>query len=317
MKPIGGLALDSPFIAAPLAGVTDGPTRTIFRQMGAALVSTEMISCKGLLYNNKKTVEMLKISEEERPAAVQIFGSEPDIMAEAASRLNACNNDILDINMGCPVPKLVKNEEGAALLKDPDLVEEIVSSVVEASDKPVTVKIRTGWDSSSVNCLELAKKIEAAGAAAITVHGRTRDQFYSGRADWKAIKDVVSAVEIPVVGNGDIFTAEDAIRMLEETGCDYVMIARGSLGNPWIFKQALARWRGEGQAGRPSRREIADMMKRHLLAMIEDKGEKRAVFEMRKHLAWYSKGYPDSAKFRGQVNKAFTKDEILELIDSF
>lgn len=317
MRSIGGLVIDNPFIAAPLAGVTDGPTRAICRQMGAAMVSTEMISCKGLIFDNKKTTEMLEISEEEKPVSIQIFGSEPEIMAEAVRQINSCNHDVLDINMGCPVPKVVKNGEGAALMKNPALVYEIVSAVVEASTRPVTAKIRTGWDSSSVNCVEVAQQIEKAGAAAVTVHGRTRKQYYSGSADWNAIKQVVDAVEIPVIGNGDVFSGDDAVRMMKETSCEYVMIGRGMLGNPWIFQEALAAWRGEEKPQLPSREEVSTMMRRHLIALIENKGERRAVLEMRKHLGWYTKGYPGSAEFRRQTNNCLTENEMLNLIDAF
>lgn len=317
MRPIGGLKLDNPFIAAPLAGVTDVATRTIFRKMGAGLVCSEMISCKGLLYKNQKTLDMLAVGPEERPVSLQIFGSDPEIMAEATRRMNSCPNDIIDINMGCPVPKVVKNGEGSALLKDPELISKIVSAVVQASEKPVTVKIRTGWDAQHINCLEVAQRIQEAGAAAVALHGRTREQYYSGQANWEAIRQVAQALKIPVIGNGDVFSGQDAVRMMEETGCDYVMIGRGMLGNPWIFKQAIAAWKGQPIPKAPSREELADMMRTHLLALVEDKGEHRAVLEMRKHFGWYTKGQPASAKFRSKVNTCFSKDEMLALIDSF
>ena len=324
MSEIGGIKLDGPFLSAPLAGVTDSVMRGLNRAMGAGLVYSEMISGKGLIYNNKNTEELLKITEEEKPVAYQIFGSDAEIMAETAERLNYGENAILDINMGCPVPKIVKNGDGSALLKTPRKIYDIVSAVVEASTKPVTVKIRTGWNDRSKNCLEVAKIIENAGASAITVHGRTREQYYSGKADWQAIKEIKETVKIPVIGNGDVFSGEDARKMMEFTGCDMVMIGRGMLGNPWIFRQCLELYNREYDGGRTSQyprevslQEKAAMMKKHLQLSVEAKGEARAVKEMRKHIAWYTKGMKDSSIFRNQLNQMEKSQDVLDKIDEF
>ena len=237
---IGGISFDNPFFLAPLAGVTDSSYRQICHQMGAGLVYTEMVSAKGLYYKDKNTDKLLEISRAEGPAAFQIFGSEPDMIRYAAGALADRENVLLDINMGCPVPKIVRNGEGSALLKDPDLVFRLVEAAVAVAGKPVTAKIRIGWSSESINGVEVAKAVEAAGAAAVAVHGRTREQFYSGRADWSVIRKIREQVSIPVIGNGDVMSGEDAIRMMEETGCHFVMIARGAMGNPWIFREAKA-----------------------------------------------------------------------------
>ena len=312
---IGGVKLANPFIAAPLAGITDAPTRLINKRMGAALVYSEMISGKGLKYGNKKTEHLLKINEEEKPVAFQIFGCDPEIMGETAELLKEKDNDILDINMGCPVPKVVKNGEGSALLKEPELIYEIVKNVAEAAGKPLTVKIRVGWDDDSINCVEVAKIIEKAGAAAVTVHGRTRMQYYTGEANWDLIKEVREAVSIPVIGNGDIFTAEDAFRMMEYTGCDLVMIGRGMLGNPWIFRECKAMWERGEKIAPPTPDEKVDMMIHHLLALCEAKGERTAVKEMRKHIGWYTKGLHGSAAFRGSINNINERDEMVEALE--
>lgn len=307
---IGTIELENPFVMAPLAGITDVAMRKLVKEQGAALVCSEMISAKGLWYKDKNTERLLLTNPEEAPLMYQLFGSEPDIMADAARQLKDRANAGLDINMGCPVPKVVKNGEGSALLKTPDLIYDIVSAVVKAAGKPVTGKIRIGWDDDSVNAVEVAKAVEAAGAAAVAVHGRTRMQYYTGTSDWDVIRSVKEAVSIPVMGNGDVFSGEDAIRMMEETGCDLVMIARGALGNPWIFRDAIALWNGEEKPQPPSTSEKIEMMLRHLDLLADLKGENIAVKEMRKHVGWYLKGVHGSAAVRRKVNNI---NEIEEL----
>ena len=300
---IGNVKLDNPFFLAPLAGITDAPTRRLCKQMGAALVYSEMVSGKGLYYNDKNSDRLLTIYEEEKPIGFQIFGSEPDVIGWTAKRLDSYNNDILDINMGCPVPKIVKNGEGSALLKNPHLIYDLISAAVSNTSKPVTAKIRIGWDANSINAVEVAKIIEAAGAAAIAVHGRTREQYYSGKADWSQIASVKKAVSIPVIGNGDVIDGKTAIEMLNETGCDFVMVGRGALGNPWIFKELVAAWKGEPKPEPPTLAEKKRVMLIHLEDMCRLKGEYAAVREMRKHIGWYLKGVPGSAAFRGKINQ--------------
>jgi tRNA-dihydrouridine synthase B len=300
---IGNVKLDNPFFLAPLAGITDAPTRRLCKQMGAALVYSEMVSGKGLYYNDKNSDRLLTIYEEEKPIGFQIFGSEPDVIGWTAKRLDSYNNDILDINMGCPVPKIVKNGEGSALLKNPHLIYDLISAAVSNTSKPVTAKIRIGWDANSINAVEVAKIIEAAGAAAIAVHGRTREQYYSGKADWSQIASVKKAVSIPVIGNGDVIDGKTAMEMLNETGCDFVMVGRGALGNPWIFKELVAAWKGEPKPEPPTLAEKKRVMLIHLEDMCRLKGEYAAVREMRKHIGWYLKGVPGSAAFRGKINQ--------------
>lgn len=313
---IGNLTPANPFFLAPLAGITDAPMRRLCKEQGAAMVFSEMVSGKGLWYNDKNTARLLKTYEEERPVAFQIFGHEPEIMAFTATELSKLHCEAIDINMGCPVPKIVKNGEGAALLKNPDLVYDIVAAVVKNTDKPVTVKIRIGWDKNSINAVEVAHAISAAGASAITVHGRTREQYYSGKADWKMIAAVKKAVDIPVIGNGDVVDAASAMAMMKETECDFVMVGRGALGNPWIFRELEAAWNGREIPAQPSGEEKKEMMIRHLEDLAEFKGEYPAVREMRKHVGWYIKGMHNAAALRGKVNQINDIEELKKAIES-
>lgn len=312
---IGNAGLSGPFLLAPLAGITDGPFRRLCSQAGAALVYSEMVSAKGLWYGDKNTGKLLEILPGEGPAAYQLFGHEPEIMAFAVRKLDSRMNVIFDINMGCPVPKIVKNGEGSALMKNPDLVYDLVAAAVKNTSKPVTVKIRAGWDEESVNAVEVARAVSAAGASAVAVHGRTREQYYSGKADWSVIAAVKRAVNIPVIGNGDVTDAASGIRMMEETGCDFVMVGRGALGNPWIFSELTAAWRGEPLPPPPTKEEKKAMMIRHFNDILELKGEYVAVREMRKHVGWYLKGVHGAAAFRGKINGINSADELRRAID--
>ncbi|MDO4396271.1 MAG: tRNA dihydrouridine synthase DusB [Clostridia bacterium] len=312
---IGNVELENPFLLAPLAGITDAPTRKLCRRMGAALVYSEMVSGKGLYYGDKKTDQLLFVDPEEKPVAFQVFGSEPEILAYTARELDSRDNAILDINMGCPVPKIVKNGEGSALLKRVDLIYDLICAMVANTQKPVTAKIRIGFDEKSINAVEAAKAIEAGGATAVAVHGRTREQYYTGAADWTQIRAVKEAVNIPVIGNGDVVDGASAIRMLDETGCDFVMVGRGALGNPWIFRELVASWRGEELPAPPTVNEKKAMMIEHFQMMKELKGEYAAVREMRKHVGWYIKGMPGSAAFRGRVNQIDNAEELVAAIE--
>ena len=312
---IGNVILDNPFFLAPLAGITDAPTRRICREMGAALVYSEMVSGKGLYYKQEKTKNLLHIDPAEKPVAFQVFGSEPEILAFTARELDGFDNAILYIILCFPVPKILKNGEGSALLKRLDLVYDLISAMTANTKKPVTAKIRIGFDASSVNAVETAKAVEAGGAAAVAVHGRTREQYYSGKADWSQIAAVKQAVSIPVIGNGDVTDGQSAMAIMEQTGCDFVMIGRGALGNPWIFRQAVSAWRGEDAPAPPTLEERKAVMKRHFRDMSALKGDYVAVREMRKHVGWYLKGQPGSAAFRGRVNQIDDAEALVQAID--
>ncbi len=308
---IGNVTLDNNVILAPMAGVTDLPFRLLCKEQGAGLLCMEMVSAKAVHYNNKNTDALMEIHPEEMPVSLQLFGSEPDIMAETAKRIEERPFAFLDVNMGCPVPKVVNNREGSALMKEPKLVREIVTALVKAIDKPVTVKIRKGFDDDHVNAVEIAKIIEDSGAAAIAVHGRTREQYYSGKADWDIIRQVKEAVSIPVIGNGDVTGALSAKQMLDETGCDGIMIGRACQGNPWIFRE-ITQYLDTGIIpARPSSEEVCDVILRHAALQLKYKGEYTAVREMRKHVSWYTTGYPHSAKLRQRVNEMETYEELV------
>ena len=311
---IGNVILENNVMLAPMAGVTDLPFRLICKEQGAGLLCMEMVSAKAVHYNNKNTDALMEIHPEEMPVSLQLFGSEPEVMAETAARIEERPFAILDINMGCPVPKVVNNHEGSALMKDPKLAGEIIYAVSHAIQKPVTVKIRKGFDEDSVNAVEMAKVAEENGAAAVAVHGRTREQYYSGKADWDIIRQVKEAVHIPVIGNGDVTDAVSAKRMLEETGCDGIMVGRASRGNPWIFREINSYLDTGIIPERPTGQEVCDTVLKHARLQLEYKGEYTAVREMRKHVAWYTTGYPHSARLRQLVNEIETIAELEESI---
>lgn len=307
---IGGVTLDNNVILAPMAGVTDLPFRLLCREMGAGMVCMEMVSAKAIYYNNKNTEELLAVHPGECPASLQLFGSDPEIVAEMAARIEERPFSVLDFNMGCPVPKVVNNGEGSALMKNPKLAEKLLAALVKAVRKPVTVKIRKGFDDSCVNAVEIAKIAEGCGVAAVAVHGRTRAQYYSGRADWEIIRQVKEAVKIPVIGNGDVDSPQAARAMLEATGCDGVMIGRAAQGNPWIFRETVSFLEDGSLLPRPGKAEKRELVLRHAKLQREVKGEYTAVREMRKHLAWYTAGMPHSARFRGMINSIETFAEL-------
>lgn len=311
---IGTVELENPYILAPMAGVTDLPFRLLCKEQGAGLLCMEMVSAKAIQYKNKNTQDLLRIHEEERPVSLQLFGSEPDTISEIAKQIEALPFAILDINMGCPVPKIVKNGEGSALMKQPKLVYEIVSKTVKAIRKPVTVKIRKGFDDSCINAVEIAKIIEEAGGAAVAVHGRTREQYYSGQADWEIIRQVKEAVSIPVIGNGDMTSAEDAVRMQQLTGCDGVMVGRGAQGNPWIFRELVEYDQTGVIPPRPSLEELKATMLRHARLQIEYKGDYLGIREMRKHVGWYTTGLKGAAALRAEINQVQSYEELEQLL---
>lgn len=312
---IGTVALENSYILAPMAGVTDLPFRLLCKEQGAGLLCMEMVSAKAIQYNNKNTKALLDIHPEELPVSLQLFGSDPDVISEIAKRIEELPFSILDINMGCPVPKIVKNGEGSALMKNPKLAYEIVKKTAKAIQKPVTVKIRKGFDDTCVNAVEIAKMIEDAGGKAVAVHGRTREQYYSGKADWDIIRQVKEAVSIPVIGNGDVVSGESAIAIQKETGCDGVMIGRGAQGNPWIFSELLEYEKTGKMPSRPNMEAIKNMMLRHAQLQMQYKGEYLGIREMRKHVSWYTSGLPNSAKMRDEINRVESYAELEKLLE--
>ena len=316
LKPlkIGKVTLPNNLILAPMAGVTDLPFRLLCSRQGVGLCCMEMVSAKAILYKNKNTESLLEIHKDEGPVSLQLFGSDPKILSEMAKKIEERPFSVLDINMGCPVPKVVNNGEGSALMKNPKLVEEIVSSVVKAVQKPVTVKIRKGFDEEHVNAVEIAKIVEAAGAAAVAVHGRTREQYYAGEADWEIIAKVKQAVSIPVIGNGDVVDGPSAKALLTQTGCDGIMVGRAAQGNPWIFRGIEHYLRTGEVQERPTGKEVYDTILSHAEMELAHKGEYTAVREMRKHISWYTAGYPNSAALRRRINAMESFEELKEAL---
>lgn len=312
---IGNTVIQNQLVLAPMAGVTDLPFRLLCKEMGAGLVCMEMVSAKAISFHNKNTEDLMEIEKGENPVSLQLFGSEPELMGEVARRIEERPFDILDINMGCPVPKVVNNGEGSALMKNPRLTEELITSVVKAVKKPVTIKIRKGFNDKSVNAVEIARIAEGCGAAAVAVHGRTREQYYSGRADWDIIRQVKEAVKIPVIGNGDVTDGPSAAAMLKETGCDALMIGRAARGNPWIFREINYYLETGNELPEPDIEEVKEMILRHAARLLECKGEYTGMREMRKHVAWYTAGYPHSARLRQRVNEIETMDDLKKLLE--
>ena len=313
---IGNVELENNLILAPMAGVTDLPFRLLCKEQGCGLMYTEMVSAKAILYKNRNTGPLMEVRPEEEPVALQLFGSDPEIVSDIAAQVEDGPYAFIDINMGCPVPKIVNNGEGSALMKNPKLVEEILTALVKKVKKPVTVKFRKGFDDDHINAVEIARIAESCGVSAVAVHGRTRAQFYSGKADWDIIRQVKEAVKIPVIGNGDIFTPEDAKRMLYETGCDGLMIARGAKGNPWIFSRTLHYLETGELLGPPDKEELKETILRHAQLQIQFKGEYLGLCEMRKHLSWYTVGLPHSSSLRNDVNQTETWEDFYKLIQS-
>ena len=312
---IGNVDIKNNVFLGPMAGITDRPFRTICREMGCGLAYSEMVSAKGIYYDNENTRELLDIGEEEMPVNIQLFGSDPEIMGAMAKKIENINSSLIDINMGCPVPKVVKNGEGSALMKTPELAGRIIRAMVDSQSKPVTVKIRKGFDENNVNAVQMAKIAEENGASAVAIHGRTREQYYSGKADWDIIKAVKASVNIPVIGNGDIFSPVDAERMLDYTGCDAVMIARGAQGNPWIFKRTVHYLETGELIDKPSAEERISLALRHARMLIDYKGEYIGVRQMRTHMAWYVKGVKGASAVRDSINHAESYEQIEEILN--
>ena len=314
---IGNVQLDNEVFLSPMAGVTDLPFRTICKEKGCGMLYTEMINAKALCYDDENTKKMLRMEKDEHPVAVQIFGSDPEFMGKAAKIMNEYPNEILDINMGCPAPKVIKNGDGSALMRNPKLAAEVLTAVVKNSEKPVTLKIRKGWDDDSVNAVEIAKIAEECGISALAIHGRTREQFYSGKADWDIIAEIKQAINIPVIGNGDVFEVQDAVNMLEKTKCDAIMIGRGAQGNPWIFNRINHYMKTGEILPEPTLEEKINTAIRHMNLAVAEHGDYVAVREMRKHIGWYLKGLKNSAKYRDQINKITDYKEVIAMLEEY